>query len=226
MGETLGDKGIFRDQLSARMGGMEEGPAHRVCLDSFYMDKHEVTNTEYEKKNPEFTASKKAVYKGKKVSPGEGNPVVEVSWTDAYYYCEALGKRLPTEAEWEYAAREGGKNIRFGNGKDRITSSEANFDARAPFPYSDRGEYRGHSTPASFFSHPNALGLYDMAGNVFEWVQDWYEPGYYERSPEKNPQGAKTGIYRVIRGGSWHSIAYFLRATARGDATMRPWQNG
>ncbi len=138
----------------------------------------------------------------------------------------STGYRLPTEAEWEYAAREGGKPVRFGTGKDVIGSDEANFDAardcRAAFRRP--GIRRGMTTPVASFP-PNALGLHDMAGNAFQWVNDRYDSAYYATTPRSSPRGSAGGGYfagadgeypvRVVRGGSFGSSARDVRASAR-----------
>jgi formylglycine-generating enzyme required for sulfatase activity len=123
---------------------------------------------------------------------------------------------LPTEAEWEYAAREGGRQVRFGTGKDKIGPNEANFDASKKYKksYSRSGIYRKKTTQVKSFS-PNALGLYDMSGNVWEWVSDWYGKDYYKSSPRNNPKGPSSGESRVLRGGSWDDKPEFVRATSR-----------
>ena len=131
-------------------------------------------------------------------------PVEKVTWDEARAYCGKLGKRLPTEAEWEYAAREGGKQVKYGTGKNEVSCGTANF-----FPCA------GKTAPVG--SHaPNALGLHDMAGNVWEWTADWYGEDYYNNSPEKNPKGPDSGTYRVLRGGSWNGSADDTRASIRG----------
>jgi len=154
-------------------------------------------------------------------------PLIHVSWEDATAYAEWLAKkngelyRLPIEAEWEFAARERGKHIRFGNGKMIADPAEMNFNAdeRWKTHYSVVGEYRKKTTPVRQFS-PNALGLYDMSGNVWEWCRDWYAPEYYKECKAKgvvdNPLGPSKGSYRVYRGGSWYSNPRDCRAARRG----------
>ena len=129
---------------------------------------------------------------------------------------QANGYRLPTEAEWEYAAREGGKKYRFGNGKNTANPEEMNFDARADYKstYSVIGIYRFKTAEVNHFS-PNALGLYNMSGNVWEWCWDWYDENYYKTSPLDNPKGAQQGKCRILRGGSWSISPRYVRATIR-----------
>ncbi len=178
-------------------------------------------------------------------------PVINVSWYDAVVYLNwlntrknlddaiagdgendetyaldlnASGYRLPTEAEWEYAAREGGKQVRFGNGKDFANPAEINFDATEEYKkdYSIVGQYREKTTPVRHFEK-NTLGLYDMSGNVYDWCWDWYDADYYQNSPEQNPTGPDTGSNRVMRGGSWFSDAVLCRVSYRfwGDPDYR-----
>ncbi len=191
------------------MGKDEEddhGPAHKVYIDSFYIDKYEVTNAQYLKfceetgRNlPEFWG-KKEFHSGPDFP---NHPVVGISWSDAKSYAQWAGKRLPTEAEWEYAARGGLVGMNYPNG-DELDSADANYTLGGP---------EGIAPVGSF--PPNNYGLYDMAGNVFEWVSDYYEGDYYETSPYKNPTGPEKGKFRVIRGGGWHSGPYCNRVYYR-----------
>jgi formylglycine-generating enzyme required for sulfatase activity len=151
---------------------------------------------------------------------GDNLPVENVSWDDVQEYLKKLNQktgkkyRLPTEAEWEYAAREGGKKVRFGNGKDIANPSEINFDGSKDYkkPYSVVGVYREKTTNVGSFS-PNSLGLYDMSGNVWEWCSDWYSS--YSSSAVSNPTGAATGSSRVGRGGGWDSYPLHCRVAYR-----------
>jgi formylglycine-generating enzyme required for sulfatase activity len=140
-------------------------------------------------------------------------PIINVSWDDAIQYAEWLsarkeGKyRLPTEAEWEFAARERGRKVRFGNGKDIADAEEINYDPLVDCGYSMSGEYRGKTTPVNTLLK-NALGLYDMSGNVWEWCSDWY--GDYPSAT-----GPKSGSNRVVRGGSWLNNPQNCRVAVR-----------
>lgn len=176
----------------------DHSPAHKVYIDAFYVDKHEVTNAQYlrfceetGRRRPEFWGMD-----GFRCGPEYPNhPVVGVHWYDATLYAEWCGKRLPTEAEWEYAARGGLVDMRYPNG-DTLQPSDGNYNK------SDKGG------PVAVGSYPaNGFGLYDMQGNVVEWVSDFYAPDYYSSSPAANPQGPELGGFRVIRGGGWHSGA-------------------
>ncbi len=175
-----------------------EKPVHKVTLSSFQMGKYEVSQAEW----VAVMGTNPSNFKG------DNLPVEQVSWDDVQEYLKKLnaktGKkyRLPTEAEWEYAARERGKNIRFGNGKNVADPSEMSFwsGEGGKKPYSIIGEYQEKTAAVNSFS-PNASGLYNMSGNVWEWCSDWFSG--YSSSAVSDPTGAATGFHRVIRGGSW-----------------------
>jgi formylglycine-generating enzyme required for sulfatase activity len=121
------------------------------------------------------------------------------------------GYRLPTEAQWEYACRAGtGTPFSTGN---NITTSQANYDGRGPYNNNAKGENRGKTTPVGRSFAPNAWGLYDMHGNVWEWCWDWY--GSYSSGAQTDPGGAVSGYSRVIRGGSWDNYGQYLRSAYR-----------
>ncbi|HLP95102.1 MAG TPA: SUMF1/EgtB/PvdO family nonheme iron enzyme [Saprospiraceae bacterium] len=155
------------------------------------------------------------------------HPVLHVSWNDALAYCQWLSEqsgktfRLPTEAEWEYAARGGGQGSLFGNGKNKADPKEINFSGSEANkkPYSIAGLYRGNTVPVGSLNCPNALGLHDMSGNIYEWCADWYGAYYYQKSPRKNPSGPESGSSRVFRGGSWDDGPRSCRVAFRGNAT-------
>ena len=172
-------------------------PKHPVILNAFYMDIREVSNREYEKfcmaagyKFPEFWGME--IYKSGPDYPDY--PVVGVSNFDARQYAEWAGKRLPTEAEWEYAARGGLEDIAYPYGETADHASSRFND-----PEAEKGPVKTGSYP------PNTYGLHDMSGNAWEWVSDWFSETYYGESPELNPGGPSTGNFRVFRGGGWHS---------------------
>ncbi|MBF0564936.1 MAG: SUMF1/EgtB/PvdO family nonheme iron enzyme [Nitrospirae bacterium] len=208
MGDTFGDA-----------GKEYEKPVRKVCITKdFYMGKYEVTQGQWMKvmgKNPSSFLS------------GDNYPVEQVSWNDTQQFISKLnargeGKfRLPTEAEWEYACswKEGGEKARFGTGEDTISPSTANFDASLDYkkPYSDVGEYRKKTTPVVSFK-PNGLGLYDMSGNVWEWVADAYDKDTYKKLGENDPiYIGDSGSNRVIRGGSWNNNPNNLRCSNRNN---------
>jgi sulfatase modifying factor 1 len=195
-----------------------EFPVHTVTLDDYYLSATEVTFDQYDA-FCEATGRRKAGDEGW----GRGAlPVINVHWEDVNAFCRWLSEetgrdiRLPTEAEWEYAAREGGKKVRFGNGKDLADPGEINYDGSEDYkePYSRPGIVRGRSHPVGSFA-PNALGLYDMSGNVWEWCSDYDKGTYYKNSPQNNPQGPSSGYFRVLRGGSWRDPAEYVRASVR-----------
>ncbi|MDR0330335.1 MAG: formylglycine-generating enzyme family protein [Chitinispirillales bacterium] len=184
----------------------EELPRHQVSLDGFYIGKYEVTQALWR----EVTGDNPAHWTDF-VDRDETIPVEMVSWDDAGAFISKLnsmtGKkyRLPTEAEWEYAAR-GGKNS--GNylyaGGDNI---------------GDVAWYNGNAHTKTYSvggKEPNGLGLYDMSGNVAEWVSDWLGPDYYANSPQRNPKGPPSGTYRIYRGGSWQDQPVAHRVFYRG----------
>jgi len=200
MGDALGD--AFNE------GNNDERPVHTVYVDAFYMDVYEVTNEQY-KKFMDATGHKAPGYWNNNSYNEPKQPVVGVSWHDAIAYAEWAGKRLPTEAEWEKAARGGlvGKRYPWG---DDISHDDANYDGTGG---KDKWEY---TSPVGIFA-PNGYGLYDMAGNVWEWCADWYDPGYYAKSPKSNPKGPSYGQWRVFRGGSWcYTDADCLLVATRG----------
>jgi formylglycine-generating enzyme required for sulfatase activity len=181
----------------------DEKPPRRVYLDAFHIDKYEVTNAQYRRF---IQATRRAApsYEYDARFNGVTQPVVGVSWHDAAAYCGWAGKRLPTEAEWEKAARgTDGRKYPWGEAWD---ASRANAD----------DSKLGRTTPVgSYPSGASPYGVHDMAGNVFEWVADWYAADYYQRSPERNPQGPDSGQSRVVRGGSWLISPIILRASVR-----------
>ena len=187
-------------------------PVHTITLDAFYMDAYEVTVGQYKAFIAATGHPAPNWDQVNKYSPADEHPMIFVEWNDAKLYSQWAGKRLPTEAEWEYAARNGltGKRYPWG---DEITRNDANYRGTGG---KDQWEY---CAPVGSFGN-NGYGLYDMAGNVQEWCADWYRGDYYNNSPEKNPQGPSTGVFghRVIRGGGWHQDIAYLRVATRPGA--------
>jgi iron(II)-dependent oxidoreductase len=196
-------------------GEANERPRHTVFLDDFYIDKYEVTNAQYEQ-FMEATEHRAPKYWGNeeyKEFNQPDHPVVGVSWHDAVAYAAWAGKRLPTEAEWEKAARgTDGRKYPWGNEWD---SSKCNSkDSNDGYEYTAPVDRRFPSFPSG--ASPYAYGVMDMAGNVWELCADWYDNKYYRQSPKKNPKGPDSGSMRVLRGGAWiHSTTYFLRCAFR-----------
>jgi iron(II)-dependent oxidoreductase len=170
-------------------------PEHKVLIDSFYMDKYEVTNRDYYEFCKVTNTSLPIFWGMKEFRCGmdfPDFPVVGVSFFDAEKYAKWANKRLPSEAEWEYAARGGLADKNFPHG-DQIDSTIANYSKK----------FKGIIKVGAF--QPNGFGLYDMSGNVWEWVSDNYSGDYYGISPYDNPKGPDNSRFKVIRGGSWHS---------------------
>ncbi len=205
------DGGTFT--MGNKKGEKNEKHEHKVELSDFYISKYEITNAQFceflnEKGNQEQGGAAWLDINDKHCTieqkegvfvPEEGyadHPVSEVTWYAAKAFCEWAGGRLPTEAEWEYVAK-GGKN-----GKNTMYSGSNNAMDVAWYIKNSGG-----STHPVGTKNPNELGIYDMTGNVWEWVNDWYSGEYYRKSLKKNPPGPKEGTYKVIRGGSWISFS-------------------
>lgn len=191
-----------------------DGTQHLLHIDAFYIDRHEVTNSLYHAfcmetghRLPEFWGMD-AFRSGPRFPD---HPVVGVSYRDAEAYAEWAGKRLPTEAEWEYAARGGLDRKKFVYG-DTLDPSMGN--------YWNSGNENGLKPVGSYTA--NGYGLHDMLGNVSEWVADYYDRDYYSVSPPENPKGPETGKFRVIRGGGWHTGPGCARVTYR-NALLAGW---
>ncbi|MCP4698866.1 MAG: SUMF1/EgtB/PvdO family nonheme iron enzyme, partial [Gammaproteobacteria bacterium] len=198
--------GTFRMGDIQGKGDDDERPVHEVSLNSFALGRYPVTVDEYDR----FA---KAAGREKPNDRGWGRgkrPVINVSWNDAAAYCEWLTKqtghsyRLPTEAEWEYACRAGSEGAYcFGNDEKQLKD------------YAWSYENSGRKTHPVGEKKPNAFGLYDMHGNVWEWVHDWFDEEYYAKSPKENPADSDSGSLRVMRGGSWASLGQYARSAFR-----------
>jgi formylglycine-generating enzyme required for sulfatase activity len=193
------------------MASDDEKPQHTVMLDAFWIDRYEVLNAQYaacvraESCAPpsSTSSSSREMYYGN--PEYDAYPVIHVSWEDARRYCEWAGQRLPTQAEWEKAARgTGGQMYPWGNEfiRDYVNADGVVGDTTAV------GAYPQGISP---------YGALDMSGNVWEWVNDWYDPGYYANSPTDNPPGPSEGEYRVLRGGSYSDGPGSVRAAAHND---------
>jgi len=189
------------DILNDPEGREEEKPVHEVCVNDFYLGKYEVTQGQWEnimENNPAIDRN-----------CGEDCPVDNISWNDVQNYISKLNRksggskyRLPTEAEWEYAARSGGKREQYAGGNDVGSVAWYNENARE----------KNHPVGTKA---PNGLGIHDMSGSVWEWTNDWYENGYYTKSPRNNPTGPDFGIDRVVRGGCRTGEAFNMRTARR-----------
>jgi formylglycine-generating enzyme required for sulfatase activity len=202
----------------------DEYPPHTVYLDAFYVDKYEVTNAQYRAcmEAGACDTPKNTTYYGN--ADYAKHPVVYVTWDDADAYCRWAGERLPTEAQWEKAARgTDGRTYPWGKTFD---GSKLNFcDKNCPYNYKDASVDDGYAGTAPVGSYPDGASPYealDMAGNVWEWVADWYNSDYYASSPESNPKGPASGDERVLRGGSWSYYAASVRAASRGKPAPGP----
>lgn len=177
--------------MGSEDGHPDESPVRRVWIDAFEIGVCQVTNAEYAAFTNATGHSLLTPFKNPE------QPIVAVSWFDAVAYCDWLNVRLPTEAEWECAARGGAEGMRYPWGNELP-------------PNDDRNE--PHSVGRGT---PNAYGLYDVCENVHEWCSDWYASDFYAASPERNPRGPDTGTRRVSRGGSWRHQIKFSRCAAR-----------
>jgi formylglycine-generating enzyme required for sulfatase activity len=191
MGDTSGD------------GAPDEKPVHEVCVKDFYLAKFPVTQMQW--------TGTMGTNPSREPHCGMTCPVENVSWNEVQEFIAKLSQRtkkayrLPTEAEWEYAARSGGKDEKWAG-----TGTE-----------DDLGNYAWYYNNSGFKPHPvglkkpNGLGLYDMTGNVWQWTSDWYDQGYYAQSPKDAPQGAASGETRSLRGGYWGDLPSFARVARR-----------
>ncbi len=230
--------------MGSEAGASDEQPVHEVTLDAFWIDRTEVTNAQFElfvsETGFQTTAEQEGggyIYTNNGWSYTEGadwrhpqgpssnlnglgqHPVVLVSWDDATAFCAWAGGRLPSEAEWEYAAR-GPDSLVYPWG-DVFDGTRLNYcDRNCPFDWADQAVDDGYefTAPAETYSSGASwIGALDMTGNVWEWVNDWYESGYYGKSPDVNPSGPASGEHKVLRGGAWSDYYDDARASYRID---------
>ena len=195
--------------MGSHEGDPDEAPEHQVFLKGFFLDRKEVTQTEYMRfaKMTKRSMPRIEVFEddqSKLLQPDFA--AMSVSWDDATAYCKWAGKRLPTEAEWEKAGRGEGKR-RYPWG-DKFAVNAANVDG------SEDG-YKYLAPPGSFEAGRSPYGLYDMTGNVAEWVADSYDEGYYKKSPYRDPKGPDNADLKVVRGGSWRETEHNARLSKR-----------
>ena len=194
--------------MGSSMGEADEQPVHWVYVETFFMDTYQVSVSQYARFLDATSQEAPPDWSTMNRSQHQKRPIANVDWPEAKAYCTWAGKRLPTEAEWEKAAR----------GTDGRTYPWGNEHPTKFFANVSRDNWNNHSalTPVGTFEGGKSpYGIYDMAGNVWEWVNDWYDPAYYKTSPSKNPTGPSTGESKVIRGGSWGSRPDALRSANR-----------
>jgi formylglycine-generating enzyme required for sulfatase activity len=205
--------------MGSEAGAADERPVHYVAGSAFAMDRYEVTNARYAAcvaagacSAPALTSSfTRSSYYGD--ATFADHPVIHVSWHQAVAFCAWAGGRLPSEAEWERAARGTADARTYPWGDDAPDCSKANF-ANCVGDTDRVGRRPAGQSP---------YGAFDMAGNVWEWTADWYDAGFYGRSPDLDPVGPEDGHLKVMRGGCWQSGAVLLRATCRKPELPSSW---
>ena len=199
-----------RYRIGSEDGDADERPAREVLLDPFFIDTHEVTNAEFARFVEATGYATEGSWRQHAGRGRERHPVTAVTWNDARAYAEWAGKRLPTEAEWEVAARGGLAGKPFPNGDS--------LEGSAVFGEIFEGTESTKTAPVGSLAS-NGYGLYDMAGNVAEWCADYYARDAYARADELNPHGPARGAARVVRGGSWNDLAEEIRVANRVEMT-------
>ena len=195
--------------MGSNDGDPDEAPEHQVFLKAFFIDRKEVTQEEYARfakmtKRPMprievFEDDQSKLFKPEFAA-------MSVSWDEAAAYCKWAGKRLPTEAEWEKAGRgEGKRKYPWG---DKFVANAANVDG-------NEDGFKYLAPPGSFEAGRSPYGIYDVTGNVAEWVNDTYDEGYYKKSPYRDPKGPDSGDLKVVRGGSWRETEHNARLSKR-----------
>jgi len=213
-------------KMGDNKGPRNERPEHMVWLDTYFIDQYEVTMERYQKFVDETNHDFPPLWDdGAAFEEAADRPAVGMAWDSAKAYCEWVGKRLPTEAEWEKAARgTDGRRYPWGHMQPFVDFARYNLGTTgwvgyaitlAPVTSGVTGMSIRHGLKEGTKS---PYGLYHMAGNASEWVADWYERNYYEKSPKRNPQGPGTGEKKIFRGGSWEDPPKRLRVTARASA--------
>ena len=210
-------------------GSRNERPEHTVWLDTYSIDRYEVTMAEYQTiLDDDYSIEPPPLWDDGAATGKVGDrPAVGITWNDAKRYCEWVGKRLPTEAEWEKAARgTDGRRYPWGHMQPFVDIANYNQGTTGWVSYPITLSPVTSGTKGMSIRHglkeggKSAYGLYHMAGNASEWVNDWYDRHYYEDSPEKNPQGPNEGDFKVLRGGSWEDQPKNLRVMARSKAEV------
>lgn len=195
--------------MGSNKGEDDERPIHNVLVDSFYLSRHEVTQSRWKE------IMRTRPWQGNNyVEEGDNFPAVMISWYDVKHFIRELNTlsnekfRLPTEAEWEYACR-GNSSTKYAHGSRKAGLNNYAWYYDNAF---NKEEMYAHEVGTR---KANKWGLYDMAGNVYEWCYDWYSRNYYNKSPVQHPKGPVHGKYKVVRGGDWARTDYFLRAASR-----------